>query len=294
MGKLVRALSEDGSAFCSAIDSTDIVNEIVKIHLPSPVATAAIGRMATAGALMGALMKDKTDALTLRINGGGPGGTITVVADYLGNVRACCDNPTVDLPLKQNGKLDVSGFVGTDGFLGVIRDMGLKEPHATQSPIVSGEIAEDITAYYAMSEQIPTVCALGVLVDRDHSVKAAGGYLLQLIPPINEPAIAFIENNIKQMQSVTEMLTAGKTPEEIALMGLEGLNGGILDSWDARYRCTCSRGRTERMLISLGKKELLQLADESARDGKDTEICCHFCGKKYYFAKSELEMLAEK
>lgn len=183
MGKLVRALSADGSVLCSAVDAKDICNEIVKIHRPSPVATAAMGRLSAAGALIGALMKEKEDALTLRLKGGGPGGSIVCVSDYMGNVRCCCDHPQADLPLKPNGKLDVSGFVGKDGFLAVIRDLGLKEPHVTQSPIVSGEIAEDITSYYAISEQIPTVCALGVLVNRDHSVKAAGGYIIQLVPP---------------------------------------------------------------------------------------------------------------
>lgn len=291
MGKLVRALSADGSVLCSAVDAKDICNEIVRIHTPSPVATAAMGRLCAAGSLMGALMKGEEDALTLRINGGGPGGTIVCVADYKGNVRCCCDNPSADLPLKQNGKLDVGGFVGTDGFLAVIRDLGLKEPYATQSPIVSGEIAEDITSYYAISEQIPTVCALGVLVDRDHSVKAAGGYIIQLVPPVNDAAIDFIENNIKEMQSVTQMLSDGKTPEEIALMGLEGLNGEILDSWECGYKCKCSRERTERMLISLGKKELTELAEGSE---ESTEILCQFCGKKYYFTKQELEELIEK
>lgn len=289
MGKLVRALSADGSVLCSSVDATDICNEIVRIHTPSPVATAAMGRLAAAGSLMGALMKGEDDALTLRINGGGVGGTVLCVADYLGNVRCCCDNPQADLPLKENGKLDVGGFVGNNGFLAVIRDLGLKEPYATQSPIVSGEIAEDITAYYAISEQIPTVCALGVLVDRDHSVKAAGGYIIQLVPPVNEAAINFIEKNIKNMQSVTTLLSQGKTAEEIALMGLEGLNGDILDSWECGYKCRCSRERTERMLISLGRKELTQLAEEAE---ESTEICCQFCGKKYYFSREELRKLA--
>lgn len=290
MGKLVRALSADGSVLCSAVDATDICNEIVRIHRPSPAGTAAMGRLAAAGSLIGALMKEETDALTLRINGGGPGGTIVCVSDYRGNVRCCCDNPQADLPLKENGKLDVGGFVGKNGFLAVIRDLGLKEPHVTQSPIVSGEIAEDITSYYAISEQIPTVCALGVLVDRDHSVKAAGGYIIQLVPPINEAAIDFIENNIKSMQSVTELMTEGKTPEEIALMGLKGLDGEILDGWECGYKCRCSRERTERMLISLGKKELIELAEESE---EQTEVCCQFCGKRYYFAKEEIRRLAE-
>lgn len=289
MGKLVRALSADGSVLCSAVDARDICNEIVRIHKPSPVATAAMGRLCAAGSLMGALMKGDDDALTLRINGGGPGGPVVCVSDSRGNVRCYCGNPAADLPLKENGKLDVGGFVGKDGFLAVIRDLGLKEPYATQSPIVSGEIAEDITSYYAISEQIPTVCALGVLVDRDRSVKAAGGYIIQLVPPINDAAIDFIEKNIEKMQSVTQMFSEGRTVEEIALMGLEGLNGEILDSWECGYKCKCSRERTERMLISLGKKELEQLAEESE---DNTEILCQFCGKKYYFTKEELNKLS--
>ena len=290
MGKIVRALSADGSVLCSAIDSTDIANEIFRLHKTTPVATAALGRLATAGSIMGAMLKAEDDRLTLRVNGNGPAGNIVVAADYIGNVKCYADNVNVDLPLKPNGKLDVSGYVGTDGFLGVIKDLGLKEPYATQVPIVSGEIAEDITSYYAISEQIPTVCALGVLVDRDWTVKHAGGYLIQLVPPINEKAIDFIENNIKSMQSITEMLSQGKTPEQIALMGLEGLDGEVLDSWECQYYCNCSRERTEQILLSLGHDELKRLAEEQ----DETEVCCHFCDKKYSFTSAELEKLLEE
>lgn len=274
---------------CSAINSTDIVNEIFRIHQTTPVATAALGRLATAGCIMGAMLKGEDDSLTLRINGGGPAGTMVVAADYRGNVRCYTEHPEIDLPLKPNGKLDVSGYVGKDGFLGVVKDLGLKEPYATQVPIVSGEIAEDITSYYAISEQIPTVCALGVLVDRDWTVKAAGGYIIQLVPPINEKAIDIIEKNIADMQSVTQMMEAGLTSEQIALKGLEGLDGEVLDSWDVSYKCKCSRERTEEMLISLGKDELNRLAAED----EETEVCCHFCDKKYYFTRDEILKLAE-
>ena len=287
MGKIVRALSADGSVLCSAINSTDIVNEIFRIHKTTPVASAALGRLCTAASIMGALLKGEDDTLTLRLNGGGPSGNIVAAADYMGNVKCYAENPQVDLPLKPNGKLDVSGYVGTEGFLGVIKDLGLKEPYATQTPIVSGEIAEDITSYFAVSEQIPTVCALGVLVDRDWSIKAAGGYIIQLVPPINESAIDVIEKNIRDMQSVTALIESGMTSEEIALKGLEGLNGDILDSWEANYRCGCSRERTERILISLGAKELERLADEQ----ESTEVCCHFCDKKYSFTSEELKEL---
>lgn len=289
MGKIVRALSADGSVLCSAINSTDIVNEIFRIHKTTPVATAALGRLATAGCIMGAMLKGEDDSLTLRVNGGGPAGTMVVAADYRGNVRCYTEHPEVDLPLKPNGKLDVSGYVGKDGFLGVVKDLGLKEPYATQVPIVSGEIAEDITSYYAVSEQIPTVCALGVLVDRDWTVKAAGGYIIQLVPPINEKAIDIIEKNIADMQSVTQMMEAGLTSEQIALKGLEGLDGEVLDSWDVSYKCKCSRERTEEMLISLGRDELNKLAAED----EETEVCCHFCDKKYYFTRDEILKLAE-
>lgn len=289
MGKIVRALSADGSVLCSAINSTDIVNEIFRIHQTTPVATAALGRLATAGCIMGAMLKGEDDSLTLRVNGGGPAGTMVVAADYRGNVRCYTEHPEVDLPLKPNGKLDVSRYVGKDGFLGVVKDLGLKEPYATQVPIVSGEIAEDITSYYAVSEQIPTVCALGVLVDRDWTVKAAGGYIIQLVPPINEKAIDIIEKNIADMQSVTQMMEAGLTSEQIALKGLEGLDGEVLDSWDVSYKCKCSRERTEEMLISLGRDELNKLAAED----EETEVCCHFCDKKYYFTRDEILKLAE-
>lgn len=290
MGKLVRTLSDDGTVLCSAITSTDIANEIYKIHNSSPVATAAMGRLCTAASLMGALMKSEDDSLTLRINGGGPSGTIVAVADYMGNVRCYAENPVADLPLRADGKLNVGGYVGKDGFLGVIKDLGLKEPYATQTPIISGEIAEDITSYYAISEQIPTVCALGVLIDRDRTVKAAGGYIIQLVPPVNEKAIDIIEENIKDMQSVTQMLTDGLTSEEIALKALKGLNADVLDSWEAGYKCTCSRERTAKMLISLGKDELRELAQS---EEESLEVCCHFCTNRYYFSRDEISALAD-
>lgn len=290
MGKIVRALSADGSVLCSAINSTDIVNEIARIHRTSPVAAAAMGRLSTAATIMGAMLKGEDDTITLRLNGNGVGGNIVAVADYMGNVKCYAGNPQADLPLNSKGKLDVAGFVGRDGFLGVVKDLGLKEPYGTQIPIVSGEIAEDITNYYATSEQIPTVCALGVLVDVDYTVKVAGGYIIQLVPPVNESAIEIIEKNIANMQSVTTMLESGKTSEEIALMGLEGLDGEILDSWEVAYKCGCSRERTERILISLGEKELSTLCG----DEEKAEICCHFCDKKYYFTKEEISALIDE
>ncbi|MCL1824251.1 MAG: Hsp33 family molecular chaperone HslO [Oscillospiraceae bacterium] len=287
MSKIVRALSEDGSVLCAAVCSKDIVNEIFRIHKTTPVASAALGRLATAGVIMGSLMKNESDSLTLRLDGGGPSGIITVAADYKGNVKCCANHYNVDLPLNPQGKLDVAGYVGRNGLLGVIRDTGLKEPYTAQIPLVSGEIAEDITSYYAVSEQIPTVCALGVLVDRDWSIKAAGGYLIQLVPPVDESKIDFIENNIKKMQSITELLNSGMTAREVALLGLEGLNGHVLDEWDVYYKCDCSREKTEGLLVSLGKEELKKIGD----DGEKIEVCCHFCDEKYYFEPDEIYRL---
>jgi molecular chaperone Hsp33 len=286
MSKIVRALSADGGVLCMAVDSTDIVNEIFRIHKTSPVASAALGRLSTAGVMMGSLMKNQRDLLTLRLDGGGPAGVMTVTADYRGNIRCCAGNYTTDLPLNAAGKLDVAGYVGNAGLLGVIRDTGLKEPHSAQVPLVSGEIAEDITNYYAVSEQIPTVCALGVLVDRDLSIKAAGGYLLQLLPPIDEEKINFIEKNIKSMQNVTDMLTGGMTAADIALAGLAGLDGSVLDEWEVSYKCDCSRERTEELLVSLGKAELQKLTEA----GENIEVCCHFCDNKYYFKPAEIKI----
>jgi molecular chaperone Hsp33 len=240
---------------------------------------------------MGSLMKNERDLLTLRLDGGAgspggsPAGVITVTADYRGNVRCCAGNYNVDLPLNAAGKLDVAGYVGREGLLGVIRDTGLKEPYSAQVPLVSGEIGEDITSYYAVSEQIPTVCALGVLVDRDLSIKAAGGFLIQLLPPVEEEKIEFIESNIKKMQSVTQMLESGMTAAEIALAGLSGLDGNILDEWEVFYKCDCSRERTLELLSSLGKTELENIAEA----GENIEVCCHFCDKKYHFTPDEIK-----
>lgn len=288
MGKIVRALSEDGSVLCSAIDSTDMVRELAQLHNASPVVTAALGRMTTAGSIMGAMLKYEGDTLTLRINGGGAAGTLTVVSDYRGNVKCCAGNPSAELPPRADGGLDVSGIVGRDGSLTVVKDMGLKEPYCGQIPLVSGNIAEDVTAYYTISEQIPTVCALGIIFDKG-AIKAAGGFMVQLVPPVADIAVDCIEKNLKNMNSITEMLEKGLKPEKIALSALEGLGGEILDSWDAQYYCDCSRERTERVMISLGKSELERLAAEQ----QETEVCCHFCNKKYRFSAEELKKLAE-
>lgn len=284
MGKIVRTLSGDGSILCSAIDTTDIVREIQRLHKTTPVVTAALGRMCTAGAIMGALLKNEGDSLTLRVNGGGSCGTLTVVADYRGNVKCCAGNEQAVVPLREDGGLDVPGCVGKDGYLTVVKDMGLKEPYVGQIPLVSGNIAEDITAYYSISEQIPTVCSLGIVFNDDATVKAAGGYMLQLVPPVLDSSVVVIEDNLKKLESITGMLDKGLKPEELALNALEGLGAEVLDQWEARYFCDCSRERTESILLSLGKDELQKLADE----GETTEVCCHFCNKKYKFSTEEI------
>lgn len=290
MGKIVRALSEDGSVLCSAIDSTDMVRELIRLHNASPAAGAALGRTVTAGSIMGAMLKYEGDTLTLRINGGGSVGTLTVVSDYRGNVKCCAGDPSAELPPRADGGIDVAGLVGKDGFLTVVKDMGLKEPYCGQIPLVSGNIAEDITAYYSVSEQIPTVCALGIIFGDGAEIKAAGGFMVQLVPPVSDSAVEVIEKNLNSMDSITGMLEKGMEPEKIAVAALEGLGGEILDSWEARYFCDCSEERTERVMISLGKAELERLAAEQ----QETEVCCHFCNKKYRFSAEALRELAEK
>lgn len=286
MGILKRAISKDASAVSMVLDATDIVNKIESIHKTSAVVTAALGRLSIAASMMGYGLKGKNDSVTVKIDGGGPAGMLIAVADGMGNVKCYVQNPVVEIPLNSAGKLDVKGAVGTSGTLSVVKDMGLKEPYCGQVPLVSGEIAEDITSYLAISEQVPSVCALGVLVNPDLSVKCAGGFLIQLLPFAPESAIDCIERNIADMQSVTKMMEAGMTTDEIALKALEGLEPNVLDDFKVEYKCTCSRERTEKMLISLGKEQL----EELSQDG-GTEVKCNFCDKVYKFAPEELRSL---
>lgn len=289
MGNLYRAISADGSAFAAVLDAKDIVSEIEKIHKTSAVVTAALGRLSVGASLMGYMLKGDEDSITLRIDADGPTGQLVAVADSRGNVKSCVNNPVVELPLNSVGKLDVSGAVGKNGTLSVVKDMGLREPYVGVIPLVSGEIAEDIASYYATSEQIPTVCALGVLVAPDLSVKSAGGFLVQLLPFADEKCIDTIEKNIAAMRPVSALLDEGVTPEEIANMLLAGLDPNELDTASPAYKCDCSRERTEKVLISIGRKELLSIAAE----GKDTEVSCHFCGRNYVFTPQEISRLAE-
>ncbi len=289
MGRLVRAISGDGSVMACAINSTDIVSEIEKIHQSSAVVTAALGRLATAASMMGYMLKGEKDSLTLRMNGGGATGSLIAVANSKGNVKAFVENAIVELPLNQYGKLDVKGAVGNEGFLSVIKDLGLKEPYVGQTPIVSGEIAEDITNYYAVSEQTPTVCGLGVLVNPDLSCKAAGGYFIQLLPFADEACIDVIEENLKNIPSVSAMIDNGMTPEDIINELLKNLEPNVLEDVQTTYKCDCSKERVERALVSIGKEELISMRDEQS----EAEVCCHFCTKRYIFSRDDLTNLIE-
>ena len=290
MGKLYRAISADGSAFAEVLDAKDIVSEIERIHKTSAVVTAGLGRLSIAASLMGYMLKGENDTVTLRVDGGGPAGQLVAVADSWGNVKSCVNNPVVEIPLNAQGKLDVGGAVGRDGTLSVVKDLGLKEPYVGVIPLVSGEIAEDIASYYATSEQIPTVCSLGVLVNPDLTVRSAGGFLVQLLPFADEKCISTIEKNVAAMRPISALLDEGKTPEEIANMLLAGLEPNELDSAEPVYGCDCSRERTEKILISIGKDELRSIAEE----GKDTAVSCHFCGKEYIFTPEDIRRLIEE
>ncbi len=289
MGRIVRVISKDASVVCSAIDGKDIVGEIERIHKTSAVVTAALGRLSLGASLMGFGLKGKNDTVTVRMNGDGPAGALIAVADSFGNVKSYVQNPIVELPLNAYGKLDVRGAVGRNGTLSVVKDLGLKEPYSGQVPIVSGEIAEDITSYLAISEQIPSVCALGVLVNPDLSVANAGGYLIQLLPFAPESAIDVIEQNIKGLQSVTQLYSQGMTVDEIAMKTLEGLEPNILDDFEVNYKCDCSRDRVSRALQSIGEADLREMAKDEI-----TEVKCHFCDKAYKFTSREIEALIKR
>ena len=288
MGRIVRAIAKDASVVCSAIDGKDIAARIEEIHKPSAVVTAALGRLALGTSLMGFGLKGKDDTITVRLDGDGPAGMMICVADSYGNVKADVMNPVVEIPANSAGKLDVKGAVGTEGTLSVIKDMGLKEPYCGQVPIVSGEIAEDITNYLAVSEQVPSVCALGVLVNSDLSVKNAGGFLIQVLPFASDEVITQIEQNITKMQSVTKLMEEGKSCEDIALMALDGLEPNVLDDFEVNYKCDCSRERTERVLVSLGREQL----EDIAKDG-GTDVKCNFCDKVYHFTSEEITELSK-
>ena len=290
MAEIVRVISEDASVVATAINALDIVSEIERIHKTSAVMTAALGRLTIAASLIGIGLKGEKDTVTVRINGGGPAGGMTAVSDSRGNVKAYAVNSIVEIPLNKYGKLDVSGAVGKNGTLSVVKDLGLKEPYSGQVPIVSGEIAEDIASYFAVSEQIPTVCGLGVLVNPDLTVKAAGGYLIQLLPFADEACIDVLERNVNALPSVTQMLSSGVTAEEMAMKTLEGLSPEVLDRLSSQYKCGCSRERVEAAVISIGREELEKMADEQ----ETAEVCCHFCDRKYVFTSAEIREMIKR
>lgn len=287
MGKLIRCITSNGQVMATAIDSTDICAEAERIHKTTAVCSAALGRLLTATSMMGNMLKGKDNSITVRVAGGGPIGSVICAADFNGDVRGYVTNPVVELPLNEKGKLDVGGAVGKNGNIYVLKDLGLKEPYNGMTPLVSGEIAEDITAYYALSEQTPTVCALGVLVSPDLTVKKAGGYIIQLLPAAEEETIKKLEDGIKDIPSVTGMLSDGMTPEDIIRRALKNFEVEVLYEQETEYKCNCSKQRIEKALLSMGKKELHDMAEEM----DEAEIQCHFCDKKYVFTKAQLKAL---
>ncbi len=277
MDNCIRGITENGGiAFC-AIDAGEMISEMEKLHKTSAVTSAALGRLLIAAGMMGAMMKHVDDKVTLRINGGGAAGTLLAVSNGKGEVKGYVTNPVVEIPPKANGKLDVSTAVGVDGTLSVCKDLGLKEPYVGQIPLVSGEIGDDITQYYAVSEQIPTVCGLGVLVNADLSIANAGGFLIQLLPGATDEEITKLENNINNLKSITAMLSEGKKPMDWMNIALDGFDPQILATEKIGYSCDCNEERVEKIMISLGKPELENMLKEE----ENAEIICHFCNKQY-------------
>ena len=287
---IVRGMSMDGFVKVVAIRSTELVRRGAEIQKTTPNATAAFGRALTAASMMGNMQKVENGSMTLQIRGGGPIGTITVVSDATGNVRGCVTEPRVPLVEKYPGKLDVGATVGTDGTITVIRDLQMKEPYIGSTELVSGEIGDDVTAYFVQSEQVPTACALGVLVDRDTSVKVAGGYLLQLLPGAPEETVSKLEEGIRRAGAVTPMLDAGMTPEDILGQVCGDLGVVFLETQEVSYKCYCSRERVESALISLGRQELTQIMEE----GKPFPVECQFCDTVYTFTPEDVAELLKK
>lgn len=281
---IVRATAADHQLRAFAVTSKDIVEKAREIHNTSPVATAAIGRLLTAASIMGSMMKGEKDVLTLQIECGGPIGGITVTADSNADVKGYVNNPNVILPPNAQGKLDVSGALGP-GFLNVIKDIGLREPYNGQTHLVSGEIAEDLTYYFAISEQVPSSVGLGVLMDKDNHVRQAGGFIIQVMPDTDDEVIDKLEARLGEVHSVTEMLDKGMTPEDILNYVLEGMDVEILETVPTQYKCDCSFERVSKVIASLGKKELQEMID----DGKPVEVNCQFCGSHYKFDTEQLK-----
>ena len=287
--KIVRAVTNTGAVRAFAAATTSLVNEAHRMHRTWPVASAALGRTLTAAAMMGWMLKSEKESVTLQLNGDGPIGRVIAIADSQAHVKGYVGDPMVDLPKNSAGKLNVGGAVGKNGYLTVIRDLGMKEPYIGRVPLVSGEIGDDLTSYFAISEQTPSSVGLGVLVDTDLSIKAAGGFLVQVMPEAAEEDICKLERNIGAIQSVTAMMEQGLSSEDMIGRLLDGFSFEITDTIEPRYFCDCSRQRVERALISLGEAELIKLIEE---DGK-AELTCHFCDMVYTFDRSELEALLQ-
>lgn len=287
---LIRGASEDGAVRFFACITTNLVAEAVKIHDCYPVAAAALGRMLTIGSIMGTMLKSDKDILTLQINGKGPAGSVVAVSDNTGNVKGYIHNPHVETTLKPSGKLDVGSAVGYEGNLTVIKDLGLKEPYVGQIPIVSGEIGDDFTVYFANSEQTPSSVGLGVLVEPDGHVSASGGFLVQVMPEALNETIDILEHNLAYLRSITDMVSSGFSAEDIIGEVLKGIDFSIYEKKEIGYVCNCSRERIEKVLISLGEAELNDIIEQDEK----AELSCHFCSNKFHFNKHELITLLEQ
>jgi len=283
MNRIIKAISEDGFVSISVIDSKGIAECARVFHNASPVVTAALGRTLSAASIIGSSLKKEGASLTVRIDGSGPAGIILVVSDDEGNVRGYVSNPTADVPKRADGKLNVGGVVGKDGLLSVIKDFGGKEPYTGATALVSGEIAEDFAAYFASSDQVPTACAFGVLVDRDRSVLAAGGYIVQLLPGASNELIDQVEKNVEQTGPVTDVLKNGGA-EALLDSVMAGFSPKVIDIQEVEYRCTCSRERFFAAVMSLEQSEI----DDIKNDGEPVEVCCQFCDARHVFEPEEL------
>ena len=286
---IIRATAANDQIRAFAAVTTEMVETAREHHNTSPVATAALGRLLTAGAMMGSMMKGEKDVLTLQIKAGGPLQGITVTADSQGNVKGYVGNPDVCIPANSKGKLDVAGAVGP-GFLTVIKDMGLKEPYSGQVMLQTCEIAEDLTYYFATSEQVPSAVGLGVLMNKNNTVRQAGGFIVQLMPFAEEEVISRLEQNVQKINSVTNLLEEGHTPESLLEKVLEGFDVQINEKMDTRFRCNCSKERVKKAIISIGKKEIQEMIDE----GKEIEVKCHFCNTAYKYTVDELKELLKQ
>ncbi len=286
---IVRATAANAQIRAFAVYSKEIVEKAREAHNLSPVATAALGRLMSGGVMMGAMLKGEKDLLTLQVNCDGPIGGITVTADAKGNVKGYVNEPQVMLPPSSAGKLDVGGAVGR-GMLRVIKDMGLKEPYVGQTDIQTGEIAEDLTYYFASSEQVPSCVGLGVLMEKDNTVKQAGGFIIQLMPFAEDEVIEKLEKNLTDFSSVTTVLNEGKTPEELLELLLGDLGLEITDTMPAQFYCNCDKKRVEKALISIGKKDMQEMIE----DGEDIEVNCHFCNTAYRFTTEELKGMLKR